>query len=832
MRTQPFHRIGMLTRAAGAALLCNLWTACLSSRQSELCSEILAWMILPAMFKVVRRLKANKIRTRPPLSEPAHQPQSAKSSWLVALGISTSCVYQAEIGLVGVFPVLTPLLLIAERYLGSEFGDSTISNPQYFTPFINTVWGTAVAASFLILTLADWEFQGYFLSAIPVVALLGVYVTLSQRRNSRFLPFLDLEDAIRPVALRVVSLLVMVLGAETVAFGFPRNLEPTIIFILGCGKALTWYFFTVITRHCSWRMVTTIRMFSVISTRNLLMLSSDTQAFLHIIASLLTLGQVIYMLPWPTKTRSALAGFSLVALIPYLTDTFRIAQSSMVSSGQHPIEALIRTAQADFDSILRNQSPNYTAACNEYRRRYGMDPPPGFEGWYEFAKQHQSPMIDEFDNLYEVISPFWQFKGQDIRDMMDEIQSMRMLHSELWFCTFSGQQAKTHCSHPVRTFDRHIQSSLDHLLKDLPGILPDVKFLINHLDEPRVLIPPQSLGEDGLLTQGFNLTNLSRRPVWEVVTKSCSSWETSRAQTTHATEKSTLPFVVDPALAMDLCQHPEYSAMHGLITSPTSFYLFEGAVPILSTGSLSTMGDILYPSPAYNEPEFKYTKDTHDIDWERKQNNLYWAGSTTGGFAVDEKWQYYHRQRFVQLAQNLERHQYPYLQEHDGVISQIKSSLFITGRLFDVAFTRIFQCERRYCRDQHAYFQLKPWADKDQPLRSRLVFDIDGNGISGRYYKLLASKSVPLKQTLLREWHDERLRPWVHYVPVSLSMEELPEIVRYLTSTETGQRRAREIAEQGRDWFAKAFRDVDLTIHMYRLMLELARLQDPERLAV
>lgn len=128
------------------------------------------------------------------------------------------------------------------------------------------------------------------------------------------------------------------------------------------------------------------------------------------------------------------------------------------------------------------------------------------------------------------------------------------------------------------------------------------------------------------------------------------------------------------------------------------------------------------------------------------------------------------------------------------------------------------------------YFRTKPCADKDAPLKSRLVFDLDGsNGISGRYYKLLASRSAPLKQTLLREWHDDHLLPWLHYIPVSQSMEELPELVFYLTSTEAGQQRAKEIAEQGREWYKRAFREVDLTIYAYRHILELARLQDPER---
>lgn len=127
-----------------------------------------------------------------------------------------------------------------------------------------------------------------------------------------------------------------------------------------------------------------------------------------------------------------------------------------------------------------------------------------------------------------------------------------------------------------------------------------------------------------------------------------------------------LPFVTNSSSAMDLCQHPEYNEMHGLFISPTSFSIFEGLVPIFSTGSPSTMGDILFPSPAYIESEFQYAA-MHDIDWTRKRNNLYWAGSTTGGFASDNQWHSFHRQRFVKLAQNLDGRRHSFLRKiHHG----------------------------------------------------------------------------------------------------------------------------------------------------------------------
>lgn len=534
------------------------------------------------------------------------------------------------------------------------------------------------------------------------------------------------------------------------------------------------------------------------------------------------------MLPKQAKAKSALWAFFLVSLGPYLHNIYTIETtrpSSILTHPQdHPIQSLVENARKEFDTLIHKQSKTYTAAQHEYRRRYKLEPPAGFEAWFNFANTNQSPIIDDFDIIHETIAPFLGLSGREFLEIMRLVQNIP--GSDLWLCEFSGREAKTVCSHPYRAYDRHIGFSFDKLLGGFPGYLPDVKFLVNHIDEPRVLIPQRG---DVHSSGTCILDNLSGRPVWDTLTRFCSDRDVNKtsSHSKHTIEDYGLPFVADSSSAMDLCQHPEYGTTHGLLMSPASFPLLEGLVPILSTGSLSTMGDILYPSPAYLEDEFQYSEE-NDIDWDSKRDTLYWAGSNTGGFASDGQWRHFHRQRFVELAQNLNRRQHDYLRETDGLLSRVKSS-FLNSRLFDVAFTRIFQCEGRSCRNQRSYFDLKPWEDKDRALRSRLVFDMDGNGISGRYYNFLASRSAPLKQTLLREWHDERLVPWLHYVPVSQSMEELPELVSHLTSTEVGREAAKNIAEEGREWFGKAFREVDRSIYVYRLLLELARLQDPAR---
>ncbi|KAH1589793.1 hypothetical protein KXX34_005375 [Aspergillus fumigatus] len=630
-------------------------------------------------------------------------------------------------------------------------------------------------------------------SALSGIPVLVIYLALTRPTKCGESPSPRRPIAtglvIRPLAFRVVVTLLAVLGVEIALFGPPGTTIVGII-LPGVAKSLMWHFLLQTAEHCSWSVTAAIGTFRIVATRNPFILTSNVQAFSHLIASSLALGQVISFLPDKAKCKSALWICIAVYLVPYLFNNYSIhvAKSSVTQSSTHPIDLLRQDAKANFQALLERQSTSYAAACEEYRRRYGMEPPPDFEGWYNFAKAHQSPIIDDFDVIYERVSPFWSISGVEVTETINRLQET--LNSDVWVCTFSAAEARTSCSHPHRSVDRNIQGFLNAVLADLRGLLPDIRFLVNHLDEPRVLLPPSSERPGSL-----NMTNYSRRPVWDTVTKPCSSADRKKADRPKV-QTFGLPFVTDHHSAIDLCRHPEYRDSHGLLISPTSFPLIEGLVPILATGSLSTMGDILYPNPAYLEPEFEYVA-AKDGSWDSKHNNLYWAGSTTGAFAVKNDWQSFHRERFVKLAQNLGNGLHSYLREGKGVVNLVKSS-FLNSRLFDVAFTRILQCETRYCRDQRALFRIRSWADRDEALRSRLVFDIDGNGISGRYYKLLAQ-----------------------------SMTELPEMVMYFTS-EAGQKCAQEIAEQGQDWFSKAIRKEDMTIYMYRVLLELARLQDPE----
>ncbi|EJP69983.1 capsule-associated protein CAP1 [Beauveria bassiana ARSEF 2860] len=828
---------------AAATLFCELLTQRLLTRSTELPSEALAWVLLPLLVRAGGRQRrgGEGEEIAPPSSSTAKE----SGAVLFAAGIAAASFCRAENGTARFHPALVPILLAAQRYMQGDAADATWDHSGSASLIFTSLGAACVIAAVAVLDLFIWDLRKCIYASVALMAVAVAYMTLLPRRRRKavIVPPVSIEQDIEQLSKWVVFGVAFAFIIQTLVFGLTTgSLSRTVA--AAVFKCLTWFFAIHLvslspliadmncdltdganqTRDVSWAVLPSMGVFTLMAGESPFFQSSAFRPLLHIAVSGFSLGQVIYTLPSRSKSRSTLWVFMLVTLIPYGANMVAIrraesaVQHTFGANREHPVDILMRGANAQFSGLLHRQSKSFEEAQAEYRRRYAIDPPPGFEGWYRFAVAHKSPIIDEFDMIHKQVAPFLKLSGVELQRIMDA--AFYADGSELWSCEYNRKEARARCNHPHRSYDRHISSLFETVGKFAGAELPDVRFLVNHLDEPTVVLPSDKTIE-------VRVTNLSRQPTWTNITRECVAHRADNSHAKDERESYALPFIKDAASAMDICRHPEYEHLHGLFISPVSFRLTEGMVPVLSTGAPSTMGDILMPSPAYMETEFVYDSD-QEPSFDKKTNNLYWAGSTTGAFAHDDGWRAYHRQRFVRFAQNLGREQYYYLREENDSVERVASS-FLNGRLYNVAFTRIFQCAAWACRAQRAFFPGGAWADKDAALRSRLAFDLDGNGISGRYYKLLASGSLPLKQTLLREWHDERLVPWVHYAPVSQSLEELPELVAYLTSTASGRERAKEMAVKGREWYSKAMRREDMAIYVYRLMLELARLQDPNR---
>jgi hypothetical protein len=72
-------------------------------------------------------------------------------------------------------------------------------------------------------------------------------------------------------------------------------------------------------------------------------------------------------------------------------------------------------AERRFRALLSRQSRSLRAAVKEYKRRYGRNPPKGFDAWWRFAEANNVKMVDEYDGLISDLEPFWGMTGEEFR---------------------------------------------------------------------------------------------------------------------------------------------------------------------------------------------------------------------------------------------------------------------------------------------------------------------------------------------------------------------------------------------------------------------------------
>lgn len=245
-----------VTRSAGTALFFSILTQHLSDRRPDLqpWSETLCWILLPVLFKIGESRQDGKYRQEKEdaldwnaLKRPAASPRSL---WVVAFCLVIYWVFAAENALVAFIPALTPLLLVFQNHLlwnDTEIHSASPPVSQIFFYLSNTVWGGVLVALLSIVSLkSDWHIRASdTLLVVPVAVLLISYLTLDPRprisnKCYRLLPPLDFVDSSNALSFRVTLLLVIALGLETLAFGFPVCSVYTLA--LALTKALSWYF--------------------------------------------------------------------------------------------------------------------------------------------------------------------------------------------------------------------------------------------------------------------------------------------------------------------------------------------------------------------------------------------------------------------------------------------------------------------------------------------------------------------------------------------------------------------------------------------------------------
>lgn len=94
---------------------------------------------------------------------------------------------------------------------------------------------------------------------------------------------------------------------------------------------------------------------------------------------------------------------------------------------EHPIPQLMAEAEQNFKRLLSRQSTTLKKAVTEYKRRYGRNPPKGFDQWWNFAQKHSVKIVDDYDALFEDLAPFWDMSGEEFRTRVDVVRAKASL---------------------------------------------------------------------------------------------------------------------------------------------------------------------------------------------------------------------------------------------------------------------------------------------------------------------------------------------------------------------------------------------------------------------
>lgn len=550
----------------------------------------------------------------------------------------------------------------------------------------------------------------------------------------------------------------------------------------------------------------------------------------------------------------------------------------------HPAAQLIKAAETEFQRTLDRQSKSLVDAVREYRRRNGIAPPPHFDKWYEFATRHGVVLIDEFDNINQMLQPFWAINPATLRSRITKAIG----HEDSALVAVAIRHGA------VENFEKGEewqQQATVGMMKDFVHHLPDMDLAFNMHDEPRVVVPTNLLSamvekarnevlprvaknqtprnafssrpadmNDGTQFAESSTTKFNRfahQQTWTPSRLSCPSgtqaqtFEDFAADNLTAYAAGPLNYVYNVTAFSDICNSPSLSSTFGFFERPNSFSVTHELTPIFSQSKISSFQDILYPSPWYWMGRVGYD-ESHDTTWDNKTNSLYWRGSTTGGYSRNGGWRRQHRQHIVRRFNAPDRAQIVIPATNlptskatsmEHVVSEIdRTSL---SHLIDVKFSHIGQCDPGDCAAQKEFFHVTERVDPQDAWYYKHLLDMDGNAFSGRFYAFLRSKSLTYKMALFKEWHSEWLWPWVHYVPLSLQGHEGLDLVRWFGGEGQdkgkgngdgdgdregeGEKGAKKIAQRSTEWHDRALRNVDLEVWFFRLLLEYARVVDDGR---
>lgn len=537
--------------------------------------------------------------------------------------------------------------------------------------------------------------------------------------------------------------------------------------------------------------------------------------------------------------------------------------------GRHPILDLIEHAEKEWDAKLARASKTLPDAVREYRRRYSRAPPPGFDKWWAYVQKHNVQLPDEYDQINLDLAPFWGITPTRLR----AIQLAHEGHSHSYTVAKSSPAGPLHIGNETMPADEDARKNLLvganqllELMKDVQADLPLFRAVFSPHDNPNVFITHETKKkavEAGQKGKAFDPQTQDPPSFARGWMHACPSNSIAKnpppSPPRHATKPKTL--IHDHLLAMDPCAHPSHLAQHGQFLShgpgPVAHPF---PIPQFSYCSSSLHADIRVPIMLSWVEDVEGGESATDGGLEeawlgKEEERLLWRGMNTGIHHGREKpWKEAQRGRLMDLvssspppqSSSRARSEKQAAQSKtidvlltdpaspDSIKTQTFKKSIVNPAMMDIAFAgKPSQCEVEVCKEVEQRWEWRRRMGVKEAGRYKYVLDVDGNGWSSRFKRLMTSNSVVFKSTVYPEWFTHRLAPWVHYVPIQIDYSDLYDALLFFRGDPSGhgahEDLAKKIARQAREWSLGYWRREDMVAYLYRLFLEYARVMDEDR---
>ncbi|ODO05163.1 hypothetical protein L198_01851 [Cryptococcus wingfieldii CBS 7118] len=588
----------------------------------------------------------------------------------------------------------------------------------------------------------------------------------------------------------------------------------------------------------------------------------------------------------------AYPGANLTALYPSLHSyvhhhTYSPTGHLLVSDhpdAPHPIPLLLDLGEKRWEELLSRQSRTLEEAVREYMRRYGRRPPRGFDKWWDFAMRHNLVLPDEYDRINLDLAPFLALPEEEMKRRRGLVDNM----SETFTLVIKNGSVDIEIKDEGGlnwggTLPR--ASDTAALLRAFSEHLPDMRATFSIFDQPQIYLSWARRGSlVNLGLKGEHTSHLEETDSALVkLSRSCAPDSNYRKNESYSEGRS---FIYDSLEAGDLCQNPYVIPIHGLTIEPhepsSHPRPHTQLLPLFSLAKTSINSDILItPLDQFNHETGK------DLEFRDKPSSrLAWRGSPTGISWMNAQvdWRNAHRIRLHRYANNRstehmtflvpdfgqDEDYYPDEFDVDGGIAEIKNGQeewhernrevqeqhleeqidegplhFIEEEIptdeameffYDIKLAGDpIQCDSDdgTCDDLRREIEWAPRQSGEDLNQNKFLLDIDGNGWSGRFRKLMSTNSAVIKMTMFTEWFQPHLIPWFMYIPAKLDFSDLPDIMAFFRGSPTYpefafDETAEALAINGKCFVQRMFRLEDMQAYMMRLFLEYARIAADE----